>query len=394
MSCVEQPVSCLFFALSAALNYTVYGGDAQDAFAHSPAPKVPTFVQINDAFAEWYKSCFQLTLDHRQVLPVQHALQGHPEAARHWEEHILTILKAIGFTSTTHERNIYSATFGNHKILLLRQVDDFALSTPDPAIAARIYTNIGRQLQLPGENTPPFEQQGIISSFNGVNILQTRHYTKISCPSYIHRMLAAHHWATPSLAEPKPGSCLSEPLSPSIIHELYNSIGPLEGSPEHATLAQEMGFAYQTLLGELLYAYVTARPDIGYAITTLAKFAAAPAKLHTMHASRALLSTYVKQLNGVLFFGVPSHNPPCRISPLILLNQTPLFHWFLKLTTTFSSMATWRLHTPMISASRSTTGYAFLHSGGGVAYRSKTQSLTATSSTKAEFIAALFPPAK
>jgi len=43
----------------------------------------------------------------------------------------------------------------------------------------------------------------------------------------------------------------------------------------------------------------------------------------------------------------------------------------------------------MISASRSTTGYAFLHSGSVVAYRSKTQSLMATSSTKAEFIAAV-----
>ena len=38
---------------------------------------------------------------------------------------------------------------------------------------------------------------------------------------------------------------------------------------------------------------------------------------------------------------------------------------------------------------RSTTGYAFLLSGGVVAYRSKTQTVTATSSTEAEFIAAV-----
>ncbi len=41
-----------------------------------------------------------------------------------------------------------------------------------------------------------------------------------------------------------------------------------------------MGFAYRTVVGDLLYAYVTARPDIGYAIATLAKFSAAPSKLH------------------------------------------------------------------------------------------------------------------
>jgi hypothetical protein len=43
-SCVEQPIFRLFCALSAGLNLLIYGGDAQDAFAHSPAPKVPTFI--------------------------------------------------------------------------------------------------------------------------------------------------------------------------------------------------------------------------------------------------------------------------------------------------------------------------------------------------------------
>ena len=38
---------------------------------------------------------------------------------------------------------------------------------------------------------------------------------------------------------------------------------------------------------------------------------------------------------------------------------------------------------------RSTTGYAFLLAGGAVSYRCKTQSITATSSTEAEFLAAV-----
>ena len=39
---------------------------------------------------------------------------------------------------------------------------------------------------------------------------------------------------------------------------------------------------------------------------------------------------------------------------------------------------------------RSTTGYAFVLNGGVIAYRSKTQAVTATSSTEAEFYAAVF----
>ena len=42
-----------------------------------------------------------------------------------------------------------------------------------------------------------------------------------------------------------------------------------------------------------------------------------------------------------------------------------------------------------LSKQRSTTGYVFTYSGGAVVYQSKMQSLTALSSTKAEYIAAV-----
>lgn len=46
---VDQPVQCLFLAISALLNHKIYVGDATDAYAYSPADfKKPTFVSIND----------------------------------------------------------------------------------------------------------------------------------------------------------------------------------------------------------------------------------------------------------------------------------------------------------------------------------------------------------
>jgi hypothetical protein len=84
-SCVEQPVQRLFFALSAELGYRVYGGDAKDAYAHSPPPERPTFCEIDDAYAEWYEHRFGVVLDRSLVLPVQHALQGHCwKICRNW----------------------------------------------------------------------------------------------------------------------------------------------------------------------------------------------------------------------------------------------------------------------------------------------------------------------
>jgi len=82
----------LFFALAARENYRVYGGDAQDAYAHSPPPETPSFVSIDDACGDWYEHRFKKKLDHSLVLPVLHALQGHPKSGKLWEKHISAIL--------------------------------------------------------------------------------------------------------------------------------------------------------------------------------------------------------------------------------------------------------------------------------------------------------------
>ena len=82
---IEQPAFRLFLALSASLNNLIFGGDAQDAFAHSPAPTVPTFVAIADeaCYSNWYFDEYGIHLEQGLMLPLLHALQGHPEAARH-----------------------------------------------------------------------------------------------------------------------------------------------------------------------------------------------------------------------------------------------------------------------------------------------------------------------
>lgn len=44
----------LFFAIAAQLNFKSYGGDAKDAYAHSPGSHVPTYMSIDD---EYYYIC-------------------------------------------------------------------------------------------------------------------------------------------------------------------------------------------------------------------------------------------------------------------------------------------------------------------------------------------------
>ena len=53
--------------------------------------------------------------------------------------------------------------------------------------------------------------------------------------------------------------------------EFHRFSGPKEGTKEHKALETCMGFSFCTVLGELLYAYVVGRMDIGYAVVKLAK---------------------------------------------------------------------------------------------------------------------------
>ena len=98
---------------------------------------------------------------------MKHAIQGHPESPRLWEKHINKILEKLHFTNTTHERNIYTTHIRGHKVLFLRQVDNFAVACLKEDICKKVIHTIGKYL------TVPLHLLGTIDKFNGVNISQT-----------------------------------------------------------------------------------------------------------------------------------------------------------------------------------------------------------------------------
>jgi hypothetical protein len=98
----------LFFALAAIHCLIITFGDTTNAFQQSPPPTRKCYLRIDDAYASWYYKRFGILLDRSAyVIPVERALQGHPEAGRLWETMIVEILSKKGFKSTTHERNLY-----------------------------------------------------------------------------------------------------------------------------------------------------------------------------------------------------------------------------------------------------------------------------------------------
>ena len=114
-----------------------------------------------------------------------------------------------------------------------------------------------------------------------MDVLQTRLYNKVHCATYIRCLLKAHGWDNAGPHALEAPRARPTPIDERSIKGLYHIYpGPAEGTDEHALLATKNGFSYRSLIGEVLYAYVGCRLDIGYGTVTLAKFNSAPQDQH------------------------------------------------------------------------------------------------------------------
>ena len=72
--------------------------------------------------------------------------------------------------------------------MILRQVDDFMISAKTQDIAE----SIRQQIQTHMQNE--LNDLGIIKRFNGMDVQQTRHFVKLSCETYIDKIISHHNW--------------------------------------------------------------------------------------------------------------------------------------------------------------------------------------------------------
>ena len=158
-------------------------------------------------------------------------------------------------------------------------------------------------------------------------------------------------------------------------------------------LEKKSGFSYRTFLGKMMYAYVTCRPDIGYAITLLSKFGSSPSAYH--YTCLKNVARYLRATKdwGIHYAHDPQHNADHE---LLTSDPVPVKRATEAVPDYPEDIRQGKLigfvdaaYANDLAKRRSTTGYVFTYSGGAVVYRSKTQSLTALSSTEAEFIAAV-----
>ena len=376
-ACLEQSGCRLFWAIAALKNKIVYGSDASNAFAEAPAPKAPLYLKVDEAYRNWYQHKTGIVLPVDSYVKVKHAIQGHPESPRLWQNHINQILYDIGFKPTHHERCIYridKEIFGE-EIYLLRQVDDFAVACDTEAVAEKIWDLIDSKL------SEKLKREGILERHNGIDIVQSQDFVQITCETYLNKILSGKPFEYDTTVD------TPVPMLEKHIKMMDQTLGP-EDPNEQKALEREMGFKYRACTGEFIFAMTTCRPDISFAVLKLTQYNHRPSKCHY----EAIGQIY-KYLNATKSEGITYWRPdknkdlPYRPLPIVSPEQ-----YDVKISEEHHNQeqvygmvdSDWAGD---IKTRKSVSGVVLMLAGAAVIYKTILQRTIAMSSTEAEFYA-------
>jgi hypothetical protein len=197
----------------------------------------------------------------------------------------------------------------------------------------------------------------------------------------MENIIKVHGWETASPTEDR----LVEPIHPSAVRELEETVPP-ETEAESLASEKAAGFPYKSSVGKLLYAYVTCRLDIGYAMGEFYKFSTKAALCHYNALKRIYRYLRQKKSDGIVYW---------RKEPRVDLPHIPL---------TCFPLVNGDLDVPYLAAIDQLAGYldashgtcvrtrhsmgaeVFCLAGAAMMYRAKWIAVICTSSTEAEFV--------
>ena len=260
---------------------------------------------------------------------------------------------------------------------ILRQVDDIAVAAHSESVASRIIADIGSFMKS------PIKSEGLITLFNGLNVTQTKDYIKISPESYLQRVMKRHNWMKNFPTTNQPQAMKSDP---DYLKDLDSDSA--KDALEIDQFEKEFGFKYRAATGEIIFAMVTARPDISFPSIKLSQYNNNPGRKH-FEAVRNLLLYLRDTCKEGLYFWREHQNKILPQGPIPHIHQDPYERVEMKEESIpFQAIGVcdsdWAGDT---KHRRSVSGIGCLFAGAAVVYKSNFQRAVSLSSTEAEFYA-------
>jgi len=318
-------------ALAAVNDWEVHVVDVKTAFLRAPLEE-----------EVYLRQPAELSDGTNRVLRLRQALYGLKQAPRAWEQELGKFLVGQGFKRCTSDRALYVKSIPGGILIVPVYVDDLMVTgTPPAAIQA-----------FKAELRKAYETQdlGPISTYLGVQVVRDRQQKTLALglPKYISTLEKRFQQQLGSTGG------ASSPMVPDTMKLMRK---PMEcWSPEQrAPASREL---YMRLMGSLMYAAITCRPDLAFSVSFLSQWSTDPKELHLECLIRVL--RYLVRTKGaqLVYQGKGASVQPCVYTD-----------------------SDWGSDSDGLSRA----GWTAKLAGGAISWYSKKLQLTATSSAEAEY---------
>ena len=268
------------------------------------------------------------------VCKLKKSLYGLKQSPRCWNEALDKHLKKMGFEQANSDPCIYTAS-GGELFLIAVYVDDIILAGRSDQRMKEVKDAIAGKFTV--------KDLGELHHFLGVKVIQNKESNSIwiGQETYARELIKKFKM--------EESNAVSTPI------QLGSNL--VKAVEEDDMFDQEI---YQSAVGSLLYLSTRTRPDISYAVSSVARFTSKPTKQHWTAVKRIF-----RYLNGTISLGL-------------------LYSKDKEKECTGYSDADWAGD---VNDRKSTSGYVFKLSGAAISWRSKKQSCVALSTAEAEYIA-------
>lgn len=332
----DYTVARIVSALAASDQTEIRAIDVSSAYLHSELIlDKPIYVEYPTGFHPTHPN---------SVCRLKRALYGLKQGARAWQDKFGSTMAGSGFHRLASAPSAFYRSDAEGECLVHTHVDDCtAACTTAPGVTKpegdRFEEDIGKNYQ--------FTRKDLSKTVKilGWDVRTGKDWLEIGVTTKINRMVQKY-----GLEDAK---TVRTPMTEDAL-SLFES----DTSEDYS----DPPFPFASLIGELMWLAMNARPEIAYAVQTLAKFTKLPKQCHWIAAKRVL--RYLKGTANVCL----------RFSSGKGAQQLPIGY----------CDADWARDP---EERKSTSGYVFLFAGGPISWKVKKQAVVALSSAEAEYLA-------
>ncbi|KAJ9567153.1 hypothetical protein OSB04_003119 [Centaurea solstitialis] len=312
----------LLLALAAIHNLVIHQMDVKTAFLNG---------ELNEEIYMRQPEGFVISGNENKVCKLVKSLYGLKQAPKQWHQKFDDVVLSNGFALNQADKCVYSKFDASGKgVIICLYVDDMLIFGTDQDQVDKTKEFLSSKFDM--------KDMGEADVILGIKIIRGEHGITISQSHYIEKMLNKFNM--------KDCSSIGTPMDPTV------KLMPNKG----VTVNQ---LEYSRAIGSLMYAMLSTRPDIAFAVGKLSRYTHNPGLIHWQAINRVF-----KYLKGTMDYGLTYSGFPSVLEGY--------------------SDGSWITNKEDHS---STSGWVFILGGGAICWASKKQTCITASTMESEFVA-------